>query len=411
MADATFRTNRNHLKIAAVTMALGAVAVLSAAALAQDGSSGASENAVKNGQPQSVSANWVVVGPGSMWSPVPEPEPSVDLPRNVILMIGDGMGPVQMDAGSMYAFGKAGNLYMQTLPHQGFVTTHSADDETTDSAAAATAMATGVKVNNDVIALAIPGSGEPLQTMLEIFQAQGRSTGLVTTTEITHATPAAFGAHTVSRDEQELIGEHLFTVTRPNVLLGGGGDIDFDIGLNAGYALVQNREELQAIDTDSATLLHGYFAEGNMRYETNDMQDMPHLSEMTATALDVLDNDPDGLFLMVEGGRIDHAGHNHLIEELCGEVVEFDNTVRTVIEWAAGRDDTLVIITADHETGGLSIRRPRDAGSAPRVNWSTGYHTDVNVPVFAWGVGAELVEGVIDNTDIFTIATGIDPAE
>ena len=130
-------------------------------------------------------------------------------PKNVIMMIGDGMGPEQVKAAGMYFGGAAGTLNFESFPNQAQMTTASANSLVTDSAAAATALATGVKVNNNVVSLAIPGDGSELPTMLELLKAQGKSTGLVTSTQITHATPAAFGAHETSRNNRSQIGQEL----------------------------------------------------------------------------------------------------------------------------------------------------------------------------------------------------------
>ena len=143
-------------------------------------------------------------------------------PTNVILFIGDGMGPEQVKAASHYA---GGPLSFERLPYHGRAMTWPASNplDVTDSAAAATAMATGMKVSNGVLSVAIPGDGRPLPTILEQFKQMGRSTGLVTTTYITHATPAAFAAHVASRDKHDLIAQDYLQRTRPDVMLGGGG--------------------------------------------------------------------------------------------------------------------------------------------------------------------------------------------
>ena len=231
-------------------------------------------------------------------------------PKNVIFLIGDGMGFEQVRAAGMYLNGVEGTLSFEYLPYQGQVTTYSADSSVTDSAAAATAMATGTKVDNGVISMAIPGDGSELETLLEYFRDQGKSTGLVTTTYITHATPAAFGAHEPSRGNTAQIASDYLNQTRPNVLFGGGANgIDPSSAQNAGYTVVTDALEMFDLDTTMENMVSGQFGSGYMPYELDGLGDLPHLSEMTVTALDILDNDPDGFFLMVEGGRIDHAGH------------------------------------------------------------------------------------------------------
>jgi alkaline phosphatase len=329
-------------------------------------------------------------------------------PKNVIFCIGDGMGFEQVEAATMY---NAGALSFQSFAYQGEVTTYSANSSVTDSAAAATALATGVKVNNGVISMAPPSYNTELQTLLEYFQGTGHSTGLVTTTYMTHATPAAFGAHEPSRNNLSQIAGDYLNQTRPNVLFGGGANgMSVSSAQSAGYTVVTDAVGMLALNTETQTYVSGQFGSSHLPYEYDGVGSLPHLSQMTTTALNVLDNDPDGFFLMVEAGRIDHSGHDNSIERNVRETVEFSNTVQEAINWAAGRDDTLIIVTADHETGGLAVLADNGAGNAPTVSWATTGHTGVNVPVYAWGVNAHLVSGVMDNTDLWGVATVPEPA-
>ena len=325
-------------------------------------------------------------------------------PKNVILLIGDGMGPEQVRAAGMYANGSAGTLSFESLPYQADCTTYSANDSVTDSAAAATAIATGHKVNNDVVSVALPGDGRELQTLVEYFSARGKSTGLVTTAYISHGTPAAFGAHETDRGHNsDIINDYLYQ-TQPNVMMGGASYISSSTAASAGYTVVTNRNAMQALDTDTVTRVWGLFGSGHMPYEYEGLGVYPHLREMTATALDILDNDPEGFFLMVEGAQIDRAGHKSDLPCIIGETIEFANSAQVVMGWAAGRTDTLVLVTADHECGGLFVIQNNGAGIYPTVNWTSGgHHTGVNVPVYAMGVNAELVDGTMDNTDFFNI--------
>lgn len=308
------------------------------------------------------------------------------------------MGPEQVKAGGYF---NGGALSFESLPYQGTITTWAADDPVTDSAAAATAIATGRKVNNTVISEAHPGDGGELLTVLEYHKARGRRTGLVTTTYITHGTPAAFAAHEFDRtNTAEIAGDYLNQV-RPNVLLGGGSrGITPALALAAGYTVVTNRDEMQAVDPNSVQYVSGQFGDGNMPYEKTGLGDLPHLSEMTQTALDILEKGTNGFFLMAEGGRIDHACHSTNISRCVREVVEFSDTVQVVLDWATGRVDTLVIVTADHETGGLTVLSDEGAGTNPVVSWTTNEHTAADVPIYAWGLGSADVAGVSDNTQV-----------
>ncbi len=314
------------------------------------------------------------------------------------------MGFEQVKAAGMYAHGTPGTLPFEAFPHRAEMTTHSADSPVTDSAAAATALATGRKVDNGVISLARPGGGGELETLLEHFRDRGRRTGLVTTADVTHATPAAFGAHRPSRNDLSGIFADYLTVTRPNVLFGGtGAGIPATSVAEAGYALVTDRAGMQALDPEAVAMVCGRFGEDHLPYEYDGLGALPRLSEMTASALSMLGNRAEGFFLMVEGGRIDHAGHVNDIGRNVLETVGFSHTVRVVTDWARGRSDTLVLVTADHETGGLKVLQNNGRGSLPTVSWSTTGHTDARVPVYAWGANARNVSGVLDNTDLFGI--------
>ena len=334
--------------------------------------------------------------------------PAAAQPKNVIFCIGDGMGPNQVQAASYY---ENAPLSFELFPYQGTVTTYAADSGVTDSAAAATAMATGQKVNNGVISLATPGDGSELTTLLEYYKALGRSTGLVTTTYMTHATPAAFGAHEPSRNNTSQIASDYLTQTQPNVLFGGGANgMSVTAAQNAGYTVVTDAASLAALDTNATNYVSGQFGSSHLPYEFDGLGSLPGLSDMTSTALDILDNDADGFFLMVEGGRIDHAGHDNRLDRNVAETVEFSETVADILAWAAGRTDTLIIVTADHETGGLTAPVFTDYHVLPTASWTTTGHTSADVPVYAWGVNADLIDGPMDNTEFWNVVTVPEPA-
>ena len=328
-------------------------------------------------------------------------------PKNIIFLIGDGMGFEQVRAAGMYAHGQAGTLVYESFPYQAQVTTHSADSSMTDSAAGSTALATGTKVNNGVISMSIPGHNSELYTLLERFRDHGKRTGLVTTTYISHATPAAFGAHESSRSNYAAIVSDYLTQTQPNVLFGGAKYMSIAAAESAGYTVVTNKSDLQSLNTGTVTLLSGQFGNDNLpyMYDGTGYATLPDLSEMTAAALDILDNDPDGFFIMVEGGKIDHAGHENNIARNIFEIIELDDTVVTILTWAQGRSDTLILLTADHETGGLTALNNNGQGVLPDISWSTTGHTAANVPVYAIGENAHLISGTMDNTDFFDLAT------
>lgn len=339
-------------------------------------------------------------------------------PRNVIIFIGDGMGPEHVKAAGLYAFGDAypetDKLSFEKLPYQAFATTHSANAEITDSAASATAIATGYKVGNSVLSQNFTADvhwkkrGLPLETILEYSQKQGKKTGLVSTTHLTHATPAAFAAHEPTRYNYDDIGHDILTQTQPMVLLAGGGNgISPEKATANGYYVVTTEAAMLALDTSKAYKVSGQFGLTNLPYEYDeDFAGLPHLAEMTDTAIKILANAEQGFFLMVEGGKIDHAGHKNNLERNIYETLEFAKAVQIAIDFAADRDDTLIIVTADHETGGLNVVAGRGKGQFPEVTWSTKGHTATNVSVSASGPNSDQVHGIIDNTDIPKIAKG-----
>ena len=325
-------------------------------------------------------------------------------PKNVIFCIGDGMGFEAVKAAGYYAHGETGTLSFEAFPHRAEMSTYAANSPMTDSAAAATAMATGYKVNNGVISMEFPGSGTPLKTVLEILQAQDKWTGLVSTTYITHATPAAFAAHNPQRNNLADIAHDYLHLTRPNVLFGGGGNGLTETDAEAaGYTVVTDQAGLLSLDTETKNHVSGQFGDTNIPYVFDGCADLPQLSEMVSVALDILCKAQDGFFLLVEGGRIDHAGHSNDIERNILETIEFSKTVETIFNRVAGRDDTLILVTADHETGGLEVHKNNGKGRVPEISWSTGGHTVSNVPLYGWGLNAERVVGLMNNTDLIKV--------
>ena len=328
-------------------------------------------------------------------------------PKNVIICIGDGMGFEAVKAAGYYASGETDTLSFERFPHQAKIKTYAANTPMTDSAAAATAMATGHKVNNGVISTEIPGTGTPLKTLLEISHELGKRTGLVSTTYITHATPAAFGAHNPQRNNLGEIAHDYLHLTRPNVLLGGGGNgITEEKAESAGYTVVTDREELFTLNTDTEIFVSGQFGQTNIPYMFDGTNNLPHLSEMATVALEILLNNDDGFFLLLEGGRIDHAGHSNDIERQLLETIEFSNAVQTVYDRVSDDEDTIILVTADHETGGLRVHKNSGQGKVPEISWTTGGHTVSNVPLYGWGQNADRVEGVMNNTDLIKVVSG-----
>ncbi|MCL4179422.1 MAG: alkaline phosphatase [Verrucomicrobia bacterium] len=325
--------------------------------------------------------------------------------KNIILFIGDGMGFEQVKAARFY---NGAPLSFGALPGQADCTTHSADNAITDSAASGTAIATGVKVNNGVISLAIPGDGRELETLLEFYQKKNLRVGLITTAYLTHATPAVFAAHESSRNNYSQIGQDYLTQTLPNLLFGGGGNgLDPASTQAAGYVVVTDTAGFNSLNT-TADYLSAQFGTVYMPYEEDYLgggYPYPHLTDMTVKALAALGSHPDGFFLMIEAARIDHACHDNRLPEAVHETLELSRAVQAALNWANGRTDTTILVTSDHETGGLTVTGNNGAGNYPSVTWSSTDHTAANVPVYAWGVNASLVSGTLDNTDFFNLLT------
>jgi alkaline phosphatase len=464
--------------------------------------------------------------------------------RSAILLIGDGMGPEQVKAASIKFHGANGKLAMQVAPAKGFATTHSADAAVTDSAAAGTALATGKKTGNGVIAISVGGTN--LKTILEACRDEGKATGLVATSTITHATPASFASHVESRNmEYEIAGQLIDT--KVNVLFGGGkghflgatstaeawiginvtnakgekimaitdtvnwteyrklghtflappgavkagiwlwragGNIGIyvddivlnpvdDKGKSAGDNLVVNPDfESKKLDgwddwggmkvvEDGGSMAakvassgggeHAVAIEAGKNYgveyrvrlddpaaspekltpwesakknkyrrieakeelarargkyvlglfksgalETK--PDEPTLTEMTDKAIDLLSGDRQGFFLMVEGSQIDWACHGGDEKDFFRQMKSFDEAVAAAVAYAEKRGDVLVVVTADHETGDMSVTGS-DAASL-KVKFGSDGHTAARVPVFAFGPGSEKFSGEMDNTEI-----------
>jgi len=460
--------------------------------------------------------------------------------KSVILLIGDGMGPVEVKAASVFLYGADRRMAMQKMPVQALVKTRSVDSDVTDSAAAATAMATGKKTNNGMVSMLPDGGG--LGTILEVSRDAGKLTGLVATSSITHATPACFASHANSRATEYSIASQMLS-NHVNVMLGGGkkfflartgeifvnadilgdqeakllevggqvtatywvtvektftapagsinasvwawrgeGEVDgfvddlklaekggksganllvnpgfeqgglkgwndwkntkvvpdggsqaVEVGAKGGFEqkvrlvpgreyvvsfrartadpyLKEERVDLWDLAAKEYTLLDkkeqlkgakgshvlGLFEPGPMENKP----DEPSLEAMTSKAIQLLSQGPNGFFLVVEGSQIDWANHGNDPKYFLQQMASFDETVMAVREYAKTHPDVLVVVTADHETGGMALEgKPGNW----EIKYSSKGHTGVDVPLFAQGPGSELFKsnwGIIDNTDI-----------
>ncbi len=355
-------------------------------------------------------------------------------PKNVVLVIVDGMGPEQVHAGRIFNGNQ--KLVFEEFPYQNTVTTHNIDGDVTDSAAAGTAIATGHKVKNKVIS--------PGKTMLERFKEQGKSVGIITNTLVTDATPAAFAAHAETRkDTLDIFGDYAHQ-TQPNFM--GGADekhyIDELKKSNLPYRIAKSRSELGNLKGAEYAyagfgvhqLVPNKFGLSNTlplaitdsSYYT--AHDIPTLSEIARAGLEVLSQNKNGFFLMVESGLVDRIGHKNrdmdstpsspqAIDALGYEMNETNRLVTILRDFAEANPETLIVLTADHETGGLKIDESKTAclgqkGCIPNATWTSdtfvepgigvmAKHTGVNVGVYAMGPGAAAFARPMDNTQFF----------
>ena len=313
-------------------------------------------------------------------------------PKNIILLIGDGTGFNQIALSRMAIAGYDSRLYLDKLPFTGISLTHSADNIVTDSAAAATAWSTGHKTNNKF--LSIKPNKEVLQTLPEKLYRKGFLSGLVATSSITHATPAAFYAHVDNRYKEKEIARQL-QGSSIDIALGGGKKF-FDIDQeNINY--LYNLNDLPKDGPGSSKRVIGLFANDGIRRS----EASPTQLAMTSAAIEHLlsrTSNCSGFFLMSEGSQIVWAGHDNDAKKMIEEFRDFDATIKEVIKFINKNKNTLLIVTADHETGGLQILKK--SKNLIKVQWGTGSHTAGPVGVFSYGPGAENFEGTMDNTDI-----------
>ncbi len=360
--------------------------------------------------------------------------------RNVILLIGDGMSFNQFSIARIKGAGLDGKLYMEKLPVTGIMRTHSADNIVTDSAASGTALACGIKTNNKMLGVA-PDKTK-YKTILEAAKENKMKTGLVVTSRITHATPACYAAHVRHRDMERRIAPQMIENNKVNVLFGGGRDYFLPRGVpggrrrdernlikeakNQGYSYIENKEQLK---NAKGPFVLGLFQVGDLTTREPE----PSLAELTKKAIEILNvkeqkrktfleniitgilnllffkssNEEPGFFMMVEGSQIDWACHDYESDRVIRLTLLFDLAVKEAINFAIKDKHTLVIVTADHETTGLTINEAKE-GMDLELLWAvdrahrrgTDGHTGQPVAVFAFGPRAEVFSGVYDNTDI-----------
>lgn len=391
--------------------------------------------------------------------------------ESVVYFIGDGMGPSQVTAARIYKTGADGaGLTLDGMPHVGLVRTWAANGLVTDSAAAGTALASGVKTN--IFAIGMDPAGNPVESMAVKAKRKGMSVGIISTARLTHATPACFYGHSRNRFGEGELAVQLVESDAWDLAMGGGRGFFMtnlqadgetgEKGLRAdgrdllkeagdkGIRVVQSREQFDALvrDVEGGTdtgRVFGVFNADHMAYELergSDVWGEPSLREMTEVALRILSRNPNGFFLTVEGGRIDHACHDGQAKLAVTDLIAMDEAVAASLAWQGpAGEKPLVVVTADHETGGLAINGyagleiqgdalvtdTRSIGKEV-ISFSSGpgatrpeveldrtdpkyqqqalhptdsaVHTGVDVAVYAQGPGAEVFDGTMDNTEV-----------
>ena len=382
-------------------------------------------------------------------------------PKNVIFIIADGMGPATVTATRIWAKGSGGSLNMEKFPVTGYAKTYSASDFVTDSAASGTALASGVKTYNKSIGLSYAKidpakKSRPLQNIVDVMKDNGYAVGLVSTARTTHATPASFFAHIKNRNLENEIAEQV-KVSNLDLLMGGGRRHFLPQGSSYkgkrkdgrnlinelegnGWSMIQNKSQMNSFsDPSKKKRIVGLFSNTHMTYErikrNNKKNTEPTFTEMVEFAVDFLSDRGKGFFLMAEAGRIDHASHDSLVRDMLEETLELDNCVGRLLKHPKLKD-TLIVITADHETGGyaasgygdvlktrgeefLKSKTTEDGRRYNHSSWATGpgekgekhhsdvafkiyaaNHTAVDVPVLANGPGSEIFGGYQNNTEL-----------
>lgn len=320
--------------------------------------------------------------------------------RNVILMIGDGMG---LEQASCAWVCNRGRLYLDQMPVVGLSRTYSADHLVTDSAAGGTALAAGEKTNNGYVGVDV--SGAPFVTLVGLAQQAGMRTGVVTTCRLNDATPADFCCHNSDRDEAEAIVED-YLESGVDVIAGGGlrfwqgrsdgRDIISEME-DRGYSTALTLEQFEAVQTAPALAVLADI-ELPVALERGDMY-----RDMVSKTLSLLSADGKGFFAMLEGSCIDDWLHGNRIDLAVEEALDFDRTVGDVLKWAAADGHTLVVVTADHATAGLTLHGGSIEEGRVEVKFASDGHNGIAVPYYVWGPGSSAFCGILENAELSRI--------
>ena len=342
--------------------------------------------------------------------------PNVTQAKNVILLIGDGMGPVHIEAGGIL---KGEPLAMQKFPYMTTVETCSVFGETTDSAAAATALATGQRTENGMVGK--DSAENDLQTIVDIAASLGKRTGIIATEELYGATPMGFASHATARGQQVLLLEEAAASSNVNLFASSVISANYKkLFTKQGYEDVIIVDEISNSTSDK--IIGSYLIPADFKsMETEGAYTA--FDRLVSEALEFLSKDEDGFFLMAEGSHIDHGGHNNDLTYMLEELMAFDDGVQAVLNWAKKRNDTVVIVTADHETGGFVLEQKPDHalmvemfesgntffGWGDVYDWTSTGHTNKDVNLYINGADIDFAQysfgtkDRIKNTDVFQI--------
>ena len=357
--------------------------------------------------------------------PVKELKQVKNKAKNIILFIGDGMSVSQISAFRLFQGGPNSRVAVDNFPYSGKVLTHSANAIVTDSASSGTAFSTGRKTNNR--ALGVDVNGQSIENITEKLDKSGYVSSIISTSEVTHATPAAFIVHTSSRYMADEISIQMTDSKIKNILGGGrkffipeenGGNREDGIQLldkvKTNSILITDKSELTDPSLYGDGQVFGLFADEHLRDETTpeNHSTEPSIKNMLEFSVNrskkFIESGCRGFFVMAEASQVDWAGHGNDFEYLMREMTDLEGGIKWALNYAKKNKDTLVVVTADHETGGLLIE-PNDPRKYENLDikfsFNTGIgrgsHTGVPVPIYAYGPGAENFTGTLDNTDVY----------
>lgn len=319
--------------------------------------------------------------------------------KNVILMIGDGMS--LMHVYTAWAANR-GKLWLENAQATGLSKTWAVKKLVTDSGSGGTSLATGVKTVYH--AVGVDPEGKPLTSLVDVAKELGKDAGMAVTCRLWDATPCDFCCHNIDRDkEEELVGD--YPTSGVDFVFGGGaqkftnrkdGRDIFKELQKKGYHVSRTLDDFFAYDKNSRIFAVPYDKDAPLPDERGDL-----LARASMKGISLMNQNKNGFFMMIEGSQLDDYGHFNQLDLLMKETLDFDQTVGEVMKWAAKDGETLVVVTADHETGGLTLVNGNKDEGRVECSFSTKDHSGAMVPVYAFGPGAENFTGIFENTDVF----------